>query len=116
MSLPEHPSVLRLYFAAGTRARPSRFLHRLGAPALARHLLHAARRSGIAQAVLLHVDSGYLAGQARMFHHHPELAHMRHRQCLELIDSQAHLHGFLDAHRDELRDVRAVLLCCCEIR
>ncbi|WP_258529421.1 hypothetical protein [Xanthomonas oryzae] len=83
---------------------------------MAHHLLHAARRSGIAQAVLLHVDSGYLAGQAQMFHHHPELAQMRHPQCLELIDSQAHLHGFLDAHRDELRDVRAVLLCCCEIR
>ncbi|MCL1499069.1 DUF190 domain-containing protein [Xanthomonas nasturtii] len=116
MSMPPPTGVLRLYFAAGSRARPSRFWHRLGAPALAHHLLRAARRSGIAQAILLHVDSGYLAGQARLFHHHPELADLRHPQCLELIDDQARLRGFLEAHRDELRDVRAVLLCCCEIR
>lgn len=113
---PAHPEsglrALRLYFPAAARVHPTRFWHRLGAPMLAHHLLHAARRAGIAQAVLHRVESGYLAGQARLFHHHPELHDMRHPQCLELLDSEPRLRGFLGEHAEELRKVKMVLFQC----
>ena len=68
------------------RAQATRFWHRLSAPALAHHLINAARRSGIQQAVLHSIQSGYLKGE-RLTHHHPEVTSMRHPQCVELIDS-----------------------------
>lgn len=104
-------TALRLYFPISARARATRFWHRLSAPALAQHLIHAARRAGIQQAVLHSIQSGYLAGE-RLSHHHPEVTHMKHPQCIELIDREAVLRAFLHDHAAELHKVRAVLLTC----
>ena len=79
-------TVLRLYFPANSRAKATRFWHRLGAPALAQHLLEVARRSGIQQALLYPIGSGYLPGE-RLTHHHLEGHALRHRNvwsCLTL--------------------------------
>ncbi|NQE50682.1 DUF190 domain-containing protein [Herbaspirillum rubrisubalbicans] len=104
-------TVLRLYFPLAARARATRFWHRLSAPALARHLVAVAHRAGIAQVTLQPISAGYLPGE-KMSHHHPEVSAMRHPQCLELLDSEARLRRFLHDHREELDQVRAVLLRC----
>lgn len=102
-------AALRLYFPLATRARATRFWHRLSAPALAHHLVAVARRANILQAMLHHVSAGYLPGE-RLSHHHPEISGMRHPQCLELVDTEARLRQFMHDHADELRKVHAVLL------
>ncbi|MET3493439.1 hypothetical protein [Variovorax boronicumulans] len=104
-------TALRLYFPANSRARPTRFWHRLSAPALAQHLLAVARRAGIQQALLYQIGSGYLPGE-RLSHHHLEGHALRHPQCLELLDSEARLRAFMQEHAEELRKVRAVLFAC----
>jgi len=104
-------TALRLYFPANSRATPTRFWHRLSAPALAQHLLGVARRSGIQQALLYQIGSGYLPGE-RLTHHHLEGHAMRHPQCLELLDSEERLRAFMQEHALEMRKVRAVLFAC----
>lgn len=104
-------AALRLYFPVSARATATRSWHRLSAPALAHHLLNAARQSGIQQAILHHVQAGYLKGQ-RLSHHHPEVVSMRHPQCVELVDSESRLRKFLHDHAAELHKVQAVLLKC----
>lgn len=113
MSSRQAPTIaaLRLYFPHVAQARPTRFWHRLSAPALARHLLLAAREAQIVQAILHHVSSGYLPGE-RLSHHHPELTDMRHPQCLELLDTEQQLRDFMREHAEELRKVHAVLFLC----
>ncbi|MDQ0008391.1 PII-like signaling protein [Luteibacter jiangsuensis] len=102
---------VRLYFPASARANRSRFWHHLSAPALAHHLLKVARQAGIEQAILHHVDAGYLKGQ-RLSHHHPEASAMEHPQCLELVDQRSTLEAFLTEHATELRKVRVLMLAC----
>lgn len=116
--MPEHSAVrahdliaLRLYFPSGSRAKATRFWHRLSAPALAQHLLAVARQAKIQQALLYQIGSGYLPGE-RLTHHHPEVQAMRHPQCLELLDSEDRLRAFMHEHSEELRKVRAVLFVC----
>lgn len=104
-------TALRLYFPANSRAKATRFWHRLSAPALAQHLLAVARRSGIQQALLYQIGSGYLPGE-RLTHHHLEGHAMRHPQCLELLDSEERLRAFVQEHAEEMRKVRAVLFAC----
>lgn len=109
---PPHLAALRLYFPFSTKAgRPTRFWHRLTAPALADHLLAMARRSRIAQAMLHPVERGYLPGAA-LSQRHPELTGMRHPHCLELLDTEQRLRDFLADHAEELRKVHAVLFLC----
>jgi hypothetical protein len=105
------PDRLRLYFPANSRAKATRLWHRLGAPALAQHLLEVARRSGIQQALLYPIGSGYLPGE-RLTHHHLEDHALRHLQCLELLDSETRLRTFMQEHAEELGKVRAVLFAC----
>ncbi|WP_321817287.1 MULTISPECIES: DUF190 domain-containing protein [unclassified Paraburkholderia] len=107
----EHIAALRLYFPIATRARATRFWHRLSAPALAHHLIAVAKRSNIMQAMLHHVSAGYMPGE-RLSHHHPEVNGMRHPQCLELVDTETRLRQFMRDHAEELRKVHAVLLLC----
>lgn len=102
---------VRLYFPASARADRSRFWHHLSAPALAHHLLKVARQAGIEQAILHHVDAGYLKGQ-RLSHHHPDASSMDHPQCLELVDRRNVLDRFLELHAPELRKVRVLMLSC----
>lgn len=102
---------VRLYFPASARASRSRFWHHLSAPVLAHHLLKVARQAGIEQAILHHVDAGYLKGQ-RLSHDHPEASSMGHPQCLELVDRRDILQQFLTDHADELRQVRVLMLSC----
>lgn len=104
-------TALRLYFPANSRAKATRFWHRLSAPALAQHLLEVARRSGIQQALLYQVGSGYLPGEW-LTHHHLEGHALRHPQCLELLDSEERLRAFIQEHAEEMRKVRAVLFAC----
>ena len=104
-------TALRLYFPVSAKAKATRFWHRLSAPALAHHLLAVARRAGIQQAMLHHIDAGYLAGE-KLSVHHPEVSSMRHPQCLELIDTEKHLRKYLHDHAEELQKVRAVLFKC----
>lgn len=104
-------AALRLYFPGATKARATRLWHHLSAPALAQHLLKVAREARITQVMLHQVSSGYLPGE-RLSHHHPELAGMRHPQCLELLDTEQRLRGFMHEHAEELRKVHAVLFLC----
>jgi hypothetical protein len=104
-------AALRLYFPIATRARATRFWHRLSAPALAHHLVALAKRSNIVQAMSHHVCAGYLRGE-RLSHHHPEINGMRHPHCLELVDTEARLRQFMRDYAEELRKVNAVLLLC----
>lgn len=101
-------AALRLYFPSSSRATRTRFWHHLSAPALANHLLTVARRSGVEQVILHHVDSGYLKGQ-RLSHHHPDVHAMHHPQCLELIDEKGKLARFLKEHADEIKKVRVLM-------
>lgn len=104
-------AALRLYFPTGAKARVTRLWHHLSAPALAHHLLAVARQADIVQAMLHPVSGGYLPG-GRLSHHHPELTGMGHPQCLELLDTEQRLRGFLREHAEELRKVHAVLFLC----
>ncbi|KVX69097.1 hypothetical protein WT34_24280 [Burkholderia stagnalis] len=104
-------AALRLYFPLATRAKATRFWHRLSAPALAHHLIAVAKRANVMHAMLHHVSAGYLPGE-RISHHHPEVNGMRHPQCLELVDTEARLRAFMREHANELRKVHAVLLLC----
>ncbi|WP_295542328.1 hypothetical protein [uncultured Pseudacidovorax sp.] len=104
-------TALRLYFPASSRAKATRFWHRLSAPALAQHLLGVARRSGLQQALLYQIGSGYLPGE-RLTHHHLDGSAMQHPQCLELLDSEERLRAFMQEHAEEMRKVRAVLFAC----
>ncbi|WP_075257366.1 DUF190 domain-containing protein [Herbaspirillum camelliae] len=104
-------TVLKLYFPLAAKAKATRFWHHLSAPALAQHLLVAAKKSGIRQATLQHISSSYLVGE-HISHHHPEASSMRHPQCLELVDTEKHLRKFLHDHAGELQKVRAILFQC----
>ena len=106
-------TALRLYFplSAKAKAQSPRLWHRLSAPSLANHLLSYARRNGIKQAVLHHVNAGYLPGE-RLSHHHVEGNPHHHPQCLELIDTEEKLRKFLHDHSHELHKVHAVLYRC----
>ena len=104
-------TALRLYFPQSARAKPTRFWHRLSAPALSHHLLSAARRSGIHQALLHSVHAGYLPGK-KLSHHHIEATPAHHPLCIELIDVEDRLRKFLHEHADELRHVQAVFFRC----
>lgn len=108
---PSTVMALRLYFPSGSRANPTRFWHHLSAPALAQHLLAAAKQAHLQQVLLYQVASGYLKGE-RVTHHQIDGSHMRHPQCLELIDTEMQLRAFMHAHSEELRKVRAVLFLC----
>lgn len=104
-------TALRLYFPQSARAKPTRFWHRLSAPALSHHLLDRARRSGIHQALLHNVQAGYLPGR-KLSHFHIEAAPAHHPLCIELIDVEERLRQFLHEHAEELRHVQAVLFRC----
>lgn len=104
-------SVLRLYFPQSARAKPTRFWHRLSAPALSNRLLAAAHRAGIQQALLHSVHAGYLPGE-QLSHQHVETTPAHHPLCIELIDIEGRLRAFLQDHADELRHVRAVMFRC----
>ncbi|WP_136419062.1 DUF190 domain-containing protein [Herbaspirillum sp. ST 5-3] len=104
-------AALRLYFPLSAKARGTRFWHRFTAPNLASHLLAYARRLGVKQAILHHVDAGYLPGE-RVSHHSLEGSALRHPQCLELIDTEPTLRKFLKDHEHELHKVHAVLFRC----
>lgn len=110
-SKPNRLTILQLYFPSASRARVTRFWHRLSPPALAQHLLRVAAAAKIEQVILRTVTAGYLPGQ-RLSHHHPELGGIRHPQYLELLDSEDRLRAFLSDHAEELRKVRAVLMLC----
>lgn len=101
-------AALRLYFPMSAKANRTRLWHHLGAPNLAHHLLTYARRVGLTQAILHHVDAGYLAG-GRLSHHYPDCSSMNHPQCLELIDTETNLRKFMNSHEHELHKVHAVL-------
>lgn len=101
-------AAVRLYFPASTRASRTRFWHHLSAPALAHHLLSVARRAGVEQAILHHIDSGYLKGH-RLSHHHPDAHTMHHPQCLELVDHRSKLEAFLKDHAEEIKKVRVLM-------
>lgn len=101
--------VLRLYFSHSARATPTHFWHHLSPPTLSQHLLKAARRAGIHQAIVQTVVAGYLPGRS-MSHHHPEAVAAHHPLCMELVDTEAKLRKFLDEHHDELRAVQVLFL------
>jgi PII-like signaling protein len=107
----QNMTALRLYFPQSARAKPTRFWHRLSAPALSHHLLNAARRSGIHQALLHSVHAGYLPGK-KLSHQHIESTPAHHPLCIELIDAEERLRKFLHEHAEELRHVQAVLFRC----
>ena len=102
---------VRLYFPLSSRAKATRFWHRLSAPALGQHLLHCARRAHIQQVVMHRVESGYLPGD-RMSHSHVDTTPGRLPQCIELIDAEPRLRRFLHDHAEELKKVRVVLFRC----
>lgn len=102
---------VRLYFPLSARAKSTRFWHRLSAPALGHHLLHAARRAHIQQAVMHHITAGYLPGD-RMAHSHPETSSGRLPQCIELIDTESRLRRFLHDHAEEIEKVHVVMYRC----
>ena len=104
-------TALRLYFPISARAKATRFWHRLSAPALGHHLLAAARHAHIQQAVMHHINSGYLPGE-KLMHHHAEGVPGRMPQCIELIDTESRLRKFMHDHAEELQKVRAVLYLC----
>lgn len=107
----QNMTALRLYFPQSARAKPTRFWHRLSAPALSHHLLAAAQRAGIHQALLHSVHAGYLPG-SKLSHHHIEYTPEHHPLCIELIDSEERLRQFVREHAQELRQVQAVLFRC----
>lgn len=74
-------TALRLYFPQSARAKPTRFWHRLSAPALSHHLLDRARRSGIHQALLHNVHRLSARSKAQPFPHRggPRSSSLVHR-------------------------------------
>jgi PII-like signaling protein len=104
--------VLRLYFPHAARVAHSRLWHHLSRPSLANHLLHLAKKDGIDQALVHHVDAGYLHGDTRIRHRHVEHSHRNLPQCLELIDTEATLRAFCKTHRHQLALARVLLLPC----
>ena len=105
---------LRLYFPHSARVVHSRMWHHINRPALATHLLTLARRESIGQALLHHVEAGYLSGDTHVRHRHVEHSHKKLPQCLELIDTESKIRAFWAAHRHELADVSAMFFLPCE--
>lgn len=104
-------TALRLYLPQGARAKPTKLWHHLSAPALSHHLLKAAKRADISQALLISVHAGYLAG-SKLSHQHPESAPAHHPLCIELVDTEEKLRNFLLSHAHELGHVRSILYKC----
>ena len=104
-------TAVRLYFPIGARAKATRLWHRLSAPALGHHLLRAAHRARIQQAVMHPVSAGYLPGD-RLSHQAVEGTHLRLPQCIELIDTESRLRRFLQDHAEEIDKVQVVLYRC----
>ena len=100
---------LRLYFQSSLKAQPSRRLHRVFRPSLASHLLHHASREGIEQAILHQVHAGYLKGTTLSIQN-AEATQPHHPHCIELIDIEEKLRGFLQRHKHHLAQVRIVFL------
>ena len=107
----QNMTALRLYFPQSARAKPTRFWHYLSAPALSHHLLKAAGRAGIHQALMYSVHAGYLPGK-KLSHHHIESTPAHHPLCIELIDTEERLRKFLHEHAEESWHVQAVLFHC----
>jgi PII-like signaling protein len=104
-------TAVRLYFPIGARAKATRFWHHLSAPALGHHLLRAAHRARIQQAVMHPVSAGYLSGD-RLSYQSVEATHLRLPQCIELIDTEGRLRRFLHDHAEEIEKVQVVLYRC----
>ena len=104
-------TAVRLYFPLSARGKGTRFWHRLTAPGLGHHLLRAAKRAHIQQAVMLPVDSGYLPGD-KLQHDQVEGRPAKLPQCVELIDTESKLRRFLHDHQTDLEGVRVILYRC----
>jgi H+/Cl- antiporter ClcA/PII-like signaling protein len=102
-------TALRLYFHHGAKLHGRTHWRKLTAPHLHWHLPRLAKEFGIQQAVLHRVHMGYLKGDD-LHHDHHEVTPHRLPQCLELIDHEAKLREFVEAHRADLKQVRIVLI------
>lgn len=58
-------TALCLHFPILSKAKTTRFWHHLSARALSQHMLVAAKKAEILQAMLHHVSSGYLSASTR---------------------------------------------------
>ncbi len=76
---------------------------------LGRHLLIAARKAGLEQAILHRVEGGYLKGHGLEWDH-PERSAPRLPQVLELIGDEKALKSFVHIHQELLKPVRVVMV------
>jgi PII-like signaling protein len=100
---------LRIYFQNKTRVERKGFWSRLMAPSLGTHLISAAKKDGIEQAVYQPIIAGYLKGDP-VSCDISEAPPPKLPSCVELIDSESKLRNFLKDHEDELRGIKAVLV------
>src|SRR5579863_44660 len=102
-------TVLRLYFRQGKKLRRQGFWKNLFSPNFGTYLIKEAQKSGIEQAVYQPVFGGYLKGDpVSMDLSEPSPARLP--QCVELIDKEAKITEFLEAHRAALAGIRIVIL------
>ncbi len=104
-------TAVRLYFPLSARTKGGHFWHRLTAPGLGHHLLRAAKRAHIHQAVMIKIEAGYLPGD-KLQHDHLEGRPARLPQCIELVDTETKIRRFLREHAHDLDGVKVVLYRC----
>lgn len=104
-------AALRLYFRHGAKIKAEGVWGKLLAPSLGSHLMARAKAFGIDQVILQRVSAGFLYGDMPA-HDISDIKPHRLPQCLEFVDAEEKLRIFLDEHRNELQQVRVVMLRC----
>jgi PII-like signaling protein len=102
-------AVLRIYFHYGAKLKREGFWAKLTAPPYGTYLLSLAKKQGIEQAARQRISAGYLSKEP-ISYDMSEIPPDRLPQCLELIDSESKLRGFLKKNGADLKQSRSVLL------
>lgn len=104
------PAIVRIYMPATAKYTGKRsFWQRIFGAPLASYLLREAKNSGIEQALFLRVQGGFLKGQ-KIKYESVEAMPPDFPQCVELVDEESKVRGFIDRYREHLGPCR-VFLC-----
>jgi H+/Cl- antiporter ClcA/PII-like signaling protein len=108
-NIMSHVTILRCYFNLHAKIQHTGFWKNLTAPPLGPYLVNKANEYGIEQAVLHRVTSGFLKGH-RPSHDMGETPPPRLPQCLELMDTEEKLHGFVAKYKHAFAGVKIIML------
>jgi len=101
---------VRIYFEHGKKVKGLTFRQKLFHSGFSYYILKAAKQAGIKQAICFHVTMGYLMHHTKTQIEHPEAILPRHPQCIELIDREEQINGFLREYEEQLKDTEILIV------